>query len=126
MTDEANLQTAKINLGYTDIIAPIAGKIGRTNVTKGNVVGPDSGVADHDRQPGSDVCDRSRSASASSCKRNGRPARTRCQEHQGRHPLCRRHRPTTRSGEINFVDVTVDRATDTVIVRATFPTRKAR
>ena len=40
LTDEANLQTAKINLGYTDITAPIAGKIGRTNVTKGNVVGP--------------------------------------------------------------------------------------
>ena len=30
MTDEANLQTAQINLGYTDIVAPIAGKIGRT------------------------------------------------------------------------------------------------
>ena len=39
MTDEANLQTAKINLGYTDIVSPIAGKIGRTSVTKGNVVG---------------------------------------------------------------------------------------
>src|SRR3984957_13967460 len=35
MTDEANLQTAKINLGYTDIVAPVAGKIGRTSVTKG-------------------------------------------------------------------------------------------
>ena len=44
MTNEANLQTAQINLGYTDIVAPIAGKIGRTALTKGNVVGPDSGV----------------------------------------------------------------------------------
>ena len=44
MTNEANLQTAQINLGYTDIIAPITGKVGRTTVTKGNVVGPDSGV----------------------------------------------------------------------------------
>ena len=43
MTDEANLRTAKINLGYTDISAPIAGKIGRTSLTKGNVVGPESG-----------------------------------------------------------------------------------
>ena len=41
---QANLDTAKINLGYTDITAPIAGRLGRTNVTKGNVVGPDSGV----------------------------------------------------------------------------------
>jgi membrane fusion protein (multidrug efflux system) len=44
MTNEGNLQTAQINLGYTDITAPITGKIGRTSVTKGNVVGPDSGV----------------------------------------------------------------------------------
>src|SRR2546427_5409791 len=44
MTNEANLQTAQINLGYTDIVAPITGKVGRTTLTKGNVVGPDSGV----------------------------------------------------------------------------------
>jgi membrane fusion protein, multidrug efflux system len=44
MTSEADLQTAQINLGYTDIVAPIAGKIGRTALTKGNVVSPDSGV----------------------------------------------------------------------------------
>ena len=44
MTNEADLQTAQINLGYTDIVAPIAGKIGRTALTKGNVVSPDSGV----------------------------------------------------------------------------------
>src|SRR6202049_2275804 len=44
MSDEANLQTAQINLGYTDIASPIAGRVGRTNITKGNVVGPDSGV----------------------------------------------------------------------------------
>ena len=97
--DEANLQTAKINLGYTDIIAPIAGKVGKTNVTKGNVVGPDSGVADAYRQPGPDVCDvpgqpariparaaggrsdrrhrRSRSSSASpTARRISRPARS--------------------------------------------------
>ena len=36
---------------------PIDGKIGRTNITKGNVVGPDSGAADDDRQPGPDVRD---------------------------------------------------------------------
>ncbi len=41
---QANLDTAKINLGYTDITSPIDGKIGRTNITKGNVVSPNSGV----------------------------------------------------------------------------------
>ena len=43
---QANLQTSQINLGYTDIASPIAGKIGRTNVTVGNVVGPQSGTLD--------------------------------------------------------------------------------
>ena len=43
LTDQANLDTANINLGYTDITSPITGKIGRTNITKGNVVGPTSG-----------------------------------------------------------------------------------
>ncbi len=43
LSDQANLDTAKINLGYTDIASPITGKISRTNVTAGNVVGPDTG-----------------------------------------------------------------------------------
>ena len=46
MAAQANLQTSQINLGYTDISAPISGKIGRTNITIGNVVGPTSGTLD--------------------------------------------------------------------------------
>ena len=41
---QAKLDTANINLGYTDIVSPIAGKIGRTKITKGNVVSPQSGT----------------------------------------------------------------------------------
>ncbi|AMB47008.1 efflux RND transporter periplasmic adaptor subunit [Methylobacterium sp. AMS5] len=41
---QAQLDTAQINLGYTEIRAPIAGQIGRTSLTIGNVVGPSSGV----------------------------------------------------------------------------------
>jgi membrane fusion protein (multidrug efflux system) len=44
MQAEANLRISKINLGYTEIRAPIDGKIGRTNVTVGNVVSPSSGT----------------------------------------------------------------------------------
>ena len=43
MGNEANLATVKINLSYTDIVSPITGKIGKTNITRGNVVGPSSG-----------------------------------------------------------------------------------
>jgi membrane fusion protein (multidrug efflux system) len=41
---KAQLEQSKINLGYTEIRAPIAGKIGRSSVTPGNVVSPGSGV----------------------------------------------------------------------------------
>jgi membrane fusion protein (multidrug efflux system) len=41
---EGQLQQAQINLGYTEIRAPIDGKIGRTAVTVGNYVGPATGV----------------------------------------------------------------------------------
>jgi membrane fusion protein (multidrug efflux system) len=41
---QAQLDASKINLNYTEIRSPIAGKIGRTAVTPGNVVNPSSGV----------------------------------------------------------------------------------
>jgi len=41
---QAQQQTAEINLGYTDISAPIDGKISSTVVTEGNVVSPTSGT----------------------------------------------------------------------------------
>ncbi len=41
---QAQVQASRINLDYTTIRAPIAGKIGRTALTEGNVVGPSSGV----------------------------------------------------------------------------------
>ncbi len=34
---EAALETARINLGYTKITAPISGRIGRSNVTEGAI-----------------------------------------------------------------------------------------
>ena len=123
-TDEANLSTAKINLGYTEIKAPVAGKVGRTNITKGNVVGPESGVltvivsqdpmyvifpvsqreflrAEEEGQKDEigNIKARLRFADGSTYDQIGR---------------------------INFVDVTVDRTTDTVLVRATFPNPKSR
>jgi membrane fusion protein (multidrug efflux system) len=41
---KAQLQTAEINYGYTQIRAPIDGQIGATAVNVGNVVGPTSGT----------------------------------------------------------------------------------
>ena len=41
---QAQLETAQINLGYTEIRAPIDGRISATAVTEGNVVSPTSGT----------------------------------------------------------------------------------
>ena len=53
---QAQQRQSEINLGYTEIHAPISGKIGRTTVTIGNVVSPEFRHAGDHRQPGSDVC----------------------------------------------------------------------
>ena len=114
---QAKLDEAKINLGYTDIVSPIAGKIGRTNITKGNVVSPQSGTLttivsqdpmyvlfpvsqrdiSHARDSGLDI--------------EGIKVSLRFADGKTYGPV----------GKIDFVDVTVDRATDTVQVRAVFP-----
>ena len=41
---KAALEQAGIQYGYTQIVTPIAGRIGLATLTPGNVVGPDSGV----------------------------------------------------------------------------------
>jgi membrane fusion protein, multidrug efflux system len=41
---QAALEQAQINYGYTEIHAPIDGKIGQTTYTIGNLIGPNSGV----------------------------------------------------------------------------------
>src|ERR1700751_3407118 len=41
---KAQLEVAEINLGYTEIRAPIDGKISATDVTEGNVVSPTTGT----------------------------------------------------------------------------------
>jgi membrane fusion protein (multidrug efflux system) len=44
MATQANLENSKINLSYTQIHAPIDGKISNTAVTEGNVVSPTTGT----------------------------------------------------------------------------------
>jgi membrane fusion protein (multidrug efflux system) len=119
LSDEASLQTAKINLGYTEILSPIAGKIGRTNITKGNVVGPQSGpltviVSQEPMYVTFPVSQRDFLRAAESGREvNTKAIKVRIRFSDG----------TTygQVGDINFVDVTVDRSTDTVLVRASMP-----
>jgi membrane fusion protein (multidrug efflux system) len=122
LTSEANLDTAKINLGYTDIKSPIAGRIGRTNITKGNVVSPSSGVlttvvsqdpmyvifpvSQREFLDARKEGDGRNGAGLGSIEVTVRFSDGSVYGHKGR---------------VNFVDVSVDQATDTVLVRASIP-----
>jgi membrane fusion protein, multidrug efflux system len=119
LIDKANLDTATVNLGYTEIASPISGEIGRTTITKGNVVSPQSGtlttIVSQDPMyvlfPVSQrQLTRAREA-GHTAEIAGIKARLRFPDGSTYDPL----------GQIDFVDVTVDRATDTVQVRAVFP-----
>jgi membrane fusion protein, multidrug efflux system len=117
LADQAALETAKINLGYTDITSPITGRVSRTNVTMGNVVGPDSGVlttivSQDPMYVTFPVSQREfLRAQEENHKVDIKGIKVRVRFADGRF--------YDQTGEINFVSPTVDRATDTVIVRAT-------
>jgi membrane fusion protein (multidrug efflux system) len=114
---QANLETAKINLGYTDIVSPIAGKIGRTNITKGNVVSPQSGTLT------TIVSQDPMYVLFPVSQRDISHARASGLDIEGIKVTLRLADGSTYGsvGKIDFVDVTVDRATDTVQARAVFP-----
>ena len=116
---QANLDMAKINLGYTDIRTPVTGKISRTNFTKGNVVSPDSGVL-------TTIVSQDPMYVVFPVSRREFLAYSAHGKHVDRESV----RVTVRfsdgtdykhKGTINFVDVSVDKMADTVTVRATLP-----
>jgi membrane fusion protein (multidrug efflux system) len=118
MIDQASLSTAKINLGYTDIVSPIAGKIGRTKVTVGNVIGADSGslsmIVSQDPMYVTFPVSQREFLRAQEAGRQVdiKSIKVRLRFADGS--------TYKQEGQINFVDVTVDRATDTVLARASF------
>jgi len=119
LSDQASLDTANINLGYTDIVAPISGKISRTNITAGNVVGPDSGpltliVSQDPMYVTFPVSQRD----LLQAQLNGRQADIKDIKVRIRFANGLTY---DQEGSINFIDVSVNRATDTVIARATMP-----
>jgi membrane fusion protein (multidrug efflux system) len=122
---DANLKTANVNLGYTEITAPITGEVGRTKITKGNVVGPDSG-------PLTVIVSRDPMyVTFPVSQREFLKVKEQTERKALEQSLAVRIRFSDGStydqtGRIDFVDVTVDRATDTVLVRATFPNPKGR
>jgi membrane fusion protein (multidrug efflux system) len=117
LADQANLDTANINLGYTDIASPIAGKVSKTNVTAGNVVGPASGIltliVSQDPMYISFPVSQRELLQAQLSGRMGDIAGIKIKIRFADGSTYKQE------GTVNFVDVSVDRATDTVLARAT-------
>lgn len=119
MRAEAELSHAVINLSYTEIISPIEGRIGRTAITRGNTVGPDSGVLvtivrQHPMFVTFPVSQREFLDLRRAGERGDKAAYV---------VTIRFSDGSTygQEGRIDFVDVAVDRATDTILVRAQVP-----
>ena len=124
-TDEANLKAARINLSYTDILAPIAGKIGRAALTKGNVIGPESGVlttiVSQDPMYVTFPVSQREFVEAQESGRRGdldlKNIKVRLRYSDGS--------MYDQVGQFNFVDVSVDQSTDTLLMRAIIANPKA-
>jgi membrane fusion protein, multidrug efflux system len=114
---QAQLRVAQINLGYTEISAPIDGKIGRSTYSVGAVVGPAS------ESLATIVSQNPMRVSFPVSLRTGTELRDRYAARGGaeavrvriRLPNGQLHGP---AGRIDFIDPQVDRSTDTVLVRA--------
>ena len=112
---QAALRQAEINLGYTDITAPIAGRIGRASVSVGNLVGPDSGVL-------ATIVSQDPIYVTFPVTQRELLEYRREQSGSGHPPVVRVGLPDDtlypHPGSLNFLDVQVDQGTDTVTVRA--------
>src|SRR6266850_937907 len=117
---QAQVQSSQINLDYTDIRSPIDGKIGRTAVTEGNVVGPGSGVLT------TIVSQDPMYVLFPISVRTGLEMRERYATRGGFSAVVIKIRlPDGRlfdqTGQLNFVDNTVAQSTDTFLVRGAIP-----
>jgi len=117
----AQVRAAEISLAYTTITAPIAGRIGRATLTPGNVVSPTlveplASIVSQDPMR----------AVFSISARQALDLRERYQDRGGLGAVLVRvtlpdGRKHTESGKVEFVDVQIDRSTDTLLLRALIP-----
>lgn len=116
---KAAVERAQLNLDYTQIHAPISGRIGRSAYSVGNFVSQSSGVL------ATIVRQDPIFAMFSISQREILAVRSRLGENAAQEAdVYLRLADATRyaqAGKIDFIDVTVNRSTDTVPIRATFP-----
>jgi membrane fusion protein (multidrug efflux system) len=118
LAQRAVLEKAELQLSYTDITAPIAGRIGKANIAAGNFVGPNSGtLATIVTQDPIYVSFPVTQREILAVRKDQGAANP--NEFVIYLQLADGSR-YTESGKLNFLDVTVNQGTDTVQVRATF------
>ncbi len=118
---EAALQVAKINLTYTEIRAPVAGRIGLAKYSEGNLVGPDSGtlavIVSQDpiyatfQVSQREILEAQRRMAAAGNDPSSLVVRLKLPDGSD----------YAEAGKVNFLDVQVNQGTDTATVRAEFP-----
>ncbi|MGQ0681853.1 efflux RND transporter periplasmic adaptor subunit [Bradyrhizobium sp.] len=116
---KAELERAQLDLGYAKIAAPMAGRIGRASVSVGGLVGPGTGtlatiVSQDPVYVNFPVTQREILAIRKETAGKPDP------EYTVYLQLADGSR-YAKSGELDFLDVTVNRGTDTVLARAVFP-----
>ena len=125
VASDANLKAAQINLGYTEIDAPISGEVALSKYSIGNLVGPDSGVLTTivSRDPMYITFPVSQREFLQVQKDQIKDT-----QHGGLAIKIRFSDGSLydQTGYINFINVMVDRTTDTVLVRATMPNPNGR
>ena len=114
---EADLRDAQIQLSYTEIHSPIAGRVGRAAVSPGNVVSPDSGVlatvvSERPIRVLFPITQRELLEARREGKKDGTDLVVQLRLADGT--------IYKEKGKIDFLDVTVDPKTDGQIVRAVF------
>jgi len=115
---KASLEKAQLQLSYTEIRAPLAGRIGRATISVGNFVGPSSGpLATIVRQDPIYISFPVTQREMLEFRKNQSTSDAEPTIHArladgSRYP---------HTGKVDFVDVTVSQGTDTVQVRAVFP-----
>lgn len=124
LSQEAALQKAELDLSYTDIRAPISGRIGRANVTVGNYVTPSTGtlatiVSEDPMYVVFPISVRDLlKARSDTATRGGDPRALKVRIRLADGSLL------PDAGTIDFTDVAVDSSTDTIAIRAEFANPK--
>lgn len=120
MAAQAQLRQAQINLAYTEIRAPVAGKISRTTITEGNVVSPGSGTLAtiYSQDPMYVLFPVASRVQADLEKRYGSKGVTSAVVVKLRLPNGATYGP---EGKIDYVEPTVSATTDTILLRGRIP-----